>query len=647
MKAVTVVPIAKGIFKEHLTYFSGKDIPVGALVSVPVRKKLVDALVVEVRNVESAKSEIKEASFELKKIEKIKRAAVFSDIFLKTIEKMRSYYASSTGHIIEALVPKTFLSDATSLSRENTHTKHVRSNLKQEKLIFQAPLDDRLVFYKTFIRESFARKQSVFICLPTIHEIELFSHALSKGIETYTFVLHSDRGAKELTLLYNQILDETHPVLIIATASFLVVPRHDVSAYIIERESSSAYKQIERPHIDMRVFVELFSMEANKKLILADTFLRIETLFRASEHELGEIAPPIFRLPQGAEVAVIDTKKSEEQDIRPQGKKKFQVITDEALGMIREAVTAKKHIFLFTLRKGLGSVTICNDCGEIFLCDICKSPMKLLRNAAGERTFRCTRCKRSKDTDTSCSHCGSWNLMALGIGTDRVYDELREKFPDVPLFRIDKEITKTDTAARKAMREFKKTKGAILLGTEMTFFYLDEKIDYSVIVSFDSLFSLPSFRIHEKILQLYLALHSFTDKKMIIQTRNSREEIVGAIKHGNALNWYRTEINNRRDTLYPPFTTLMKISYRGTRAEAEKIKPYLEETFKDYRPAVFQTSLPKMKGVYNISAALKIERSHWGGAYLSGSANYDKKLQKILASLGPEANIEIDPEDLM
>jgi len=648
MKTVTVVPIAKSIGKENLTYFSSKDIAVGALVCVPVRSKTIDALVVEVSDVESSKSELKEAAYQLKKIERVKVASIFSDAYLGAIDAARQYYLTETGAVIDAVVPKAILSQAGALAKTPKTSENSKSNLKQEKLIFQAPLEDRLIFYKTFIRESFARKQSVFIALPTIHEIELFAETLSRGIETYTFTLHSDRPVKEILMLYNQILDEPHPILIIATGSYILIPRADINTCVIERENSSAYRQIERPHIDMRFFIELYATEANKKLILADTFLRVETLFRRDLREVGEVAPPIFRLPAGAEVEIVDTKRQSDKAKGELEKKKFQIISDEALAAIRQSISAKKQVFLFTLRKGLGSITLCNDCGEMLLCDMCASPLSLLLKENGERYFRCSRCKRTKDANTLCGNCGSWNLTALGIGTDRVYEELRERFPDIPLFRIDKEITKTDVSARKTMRAFKKTKDAILLGTEMTFFYLEEKVDSSVIISFDSLFSLPSFRIHEKILQLYLALHSYTEKKMIIQTKNPREEIVAAINRQNALNWYRAELKMREQAQYPPFTTLIKISYRNTKREIEKAKAEVMLAFHDYNPLVFQSLAPKIKGVYVVNAVLKIDRSRWGGAFLSGSKNYDKKLERILRSLDHHDTIvDVDPEDLL
>ena len=59
--------------------------------------------------------------------------------------------------------------------------------IKTEKLLLQAQLEDRISFYKTLIRGYFALKKSVFIVLPTEYDIEIFQQALSKGIENFTF----------------------------------------------------------------------------------------------------------------------------------------------------------------------------------------------------------------------------------------------------------------------------------------------------------------------------------------------------------------------------------------------------------------------------------------------------------------------------
>ena len=81
-----------------------------------------------------------------------------------------------------------------------------------------------------------------------------------------------------------------------------------------------------------------------------------------------------------------------------------------------------------------------------------------------------------------CSHCEGWHLVPLGIGTDTVAIEITEKFPDRPLFRIDKESTK-HLRRQKVMTAFMESEDGILVATEMALFYTDKQIDHTVIVS--------------------------------------------------------------------------------------------------------------------------------------------------------------------
>jgi primosomal protein N' len=163
-------------------------------------------------------------------------------------------------------------------------------NIKNEKLIFQAVREDRVSFYRTLIREAFAQKKSIFICVPTRYDTEQWKSALTKGIEQYVFTFHSDISKKTLTKSYNECITEKHPILIIGTGMFLSIPRQDIATIIIESESSDSYKQFAKPYLDIRSFAEVLSSINKAKFILADTLLRPETLYRHDTGELGEVS---------------------------------------------------------------------------------------------------------------------------------------------------------------------------------------------------------------------------------------------------------------------------------------------------------------------------------------------------------------------
>ena len=61
----------------------------------------------------------------------------------------------------------------------------------------------------------------------------------------------------------------------------------------------------------------------------------------------------------------------------------------------------------------------------------------------GGREFVCKKCKKQKSAEVVCGECGSWNLVPLGIGVERVVEELKKDSSDIPIFRIDQETAKT------------------------------------------------------------------------------------------------------------------------------------------------------------------------------------------------------------
>ncbi len=661
MKILSVIPLSKSIHKESLSYFSAKSVPEGTIVSVPVRSKIIDALVVEVSDVSDTKSSIKNATFAIKKIEKIKGKSFLSDKFLQAAEETSKFFAGTLGGTLEALVPQVLLANHEKLVRLTTTKKEkiispkkslaelreFETRPQNEKLIFQAELSERISYYKIFIRESFAKKKSIFLCLPTIADIERFTDTLSKGIENYTFSFHSDLTGKEVIDLYNQVINEPHPILIIGTPHFFCIPRHDLGSIILEHESSPAYKILSRPYIDLRVFAELLSRSYDIKFIAGDTLLRFETLWRYGEHELGVVSPLSFRTIASTPIEIMDMRRED-----PEGnKKKFVLFSERTEKMIEDAVSYKKHLYLFALRRGLASITVCGDCGTTVLCDTCGSPLVLYGGRSGGisaagRIFACNKCKKEKNPETSCSECGGWNLVPLGIGTELVYEFAKKNFKEVPLFRIDKEITKTALQAKRTISQFMKSPGGILIGTEMALHYLTEKVDKSIVVSFDSLFTIPSFRMSERIIQLVIGLSAYTEEGLVIQTKNPDEKTLRALSSGNLLYVYRDDIAEREEFGYPPFTTIIKVSFTGSKSVIDKEKKNIQELFESWKPLLYQSSV-RGKGLFSIHATIKLPRKRWSPGTLVPGGSIDPNLSEILRSLPPSYKIQIDPEDLL
>ena len=644
MKILTVIPLAKNIRKDTLSYFSSIEVAQGNIVSVPLRSKSADAIVIESNSVQKEKTALKGATYKLKKILKVKGQSFLSKEYISAISSVSKYFATSPGALLKLLVPNILLSSLSKLEKRPKRNSHL-GNTRHEKLVFQAPFDERIAYYKTYIRESFAKKKSVFICLPTIEDIERFREALEKGIETYTVVLTSESPSRKIISEYNKMTNENHALLVIATPSFLVLPDHNWGSIILERESSNAYKNNTTPFIDYRIFIESFSGKTKTKLIIADTIARAETIWRLDNRELGEVTSPTFRLKRNAKLEIVDMRRA-----LPNGTKKaFKLFSKKSSVLITDALAEKKYIFLFALRRGLSSMTVCKDCGTMVGCDICGSPLVLYesKNTRG-RIFACNKCKKQKSPDIVCENCGSWNLVSLGIGVDMVYKFAKEMWPNVNISRIDKDYTTTRLQARKTMEQYRKS-GGILVGTEMALHYMSLSVDCSIVVSFDSLFTIPSFRMNEKVLQICVKLGEKTKENILIQTQNPDEKIIRAISSGNLLYVVRDEIEERSVYKYPPFSTFIKISFRGTRDRIAKEKKVIERIFSEYNPILYQ-AYSGDRGehrIYTIRATIKIDRSNWSLEGFTPHASIDERLLAILLSLPPSYKIQVDPEDLL
>ena len=656
--------VAKGSAEDTLAYFSAEPILTGSLVDVPLGKRSVAGIVVASDKAENLKSEIKSASFEMRKISGTKNKPFFLPQFIEAATCAADHFASTTSAVVATLTPKAVLESASELVVAHTDR---RQSPMHEQYIIQTDEEERFAHYKSLIRETFAKKGSVFFCLPTIHDIQTTAKKLEKGIEEYTFVLHSGLSKKELAARCAKMLACDHPVLIIATGPFLSLPRSDIGAIVIEKESSRSYKTQQRPFIDIRTFAEFFAKAMRAKLVFGDIFLQTETVFRYQNGEFAELYPLKFRSLTTCQSTVVDMKKyktglqfsegSSGGANRPSAHvigvqansvvKKWRVLSDELAALIQHNQTENEHLFIFVARKGMSPTTICGDCGTIVPCRTCQSPMVLHTSAKGA-FFLCHKCGERRGAEERCAVCDSWRLVTLGAGTEKIEEEIRKIAPSIQIFSLDKDQTKTHTQATKVAKAFYDTPGSILIGTEMALLYLDTPIENSAVATIDSIFSIPDFKISEKVLGILLHMRSLTQKQLLLQTRNPEQTLFDYALKGNLLDFYREEIALRTTFNYPPASVLVKLSIEGKKDaivdEMSRVKVLFNEDSTEGSPTttnrefdVFPSFVKGRDGKSVLNALMKIPRKRWP----------DRKVVDILSGLSPQWTIKIDPDSLL
>lgn len=632
MKIVDVIPITKelvsGLPSENFSYFTAKNIEPGTLVSVPLKSKNTPAIVSSVQNAKDIKSDLKKKEFKLKPIKSILSAEFIRPEFITACAKTAKYFISPLGSTLKDFIPQAILENGSSFNIPKLNTPHSHFHI----CIVQARFEERMRHYKSVIREEFAKNHSVFFCAPTLADIEHDAPELQKGIENYSFILHSSLPSKKIRQIWAQAAKEKHPILIIATKSFLSLPRKDLGTIILDRENSGHYKFQKRPHADARKFAEFYAQEIKARLIFGDSVVRAEAFFK---RESAETSLP-SRILSGAEQILLNIKNKEG----------FSVISPELKQIIEEVQEKNEKIFLFAHRRGFSPITVCDDCQRTILCSKCDTPLVLHKNQGKNKNalFICHKCLAQIEAPEQCPNCQSWRLQSLGIGVQKTAEEVKKIAPKTKIFILDSDSVTNAKQADNLIKLFLNSPGSILIGTELALSHMrhlaSQQVERVAIVSLDPLFALPDFKINEKIFYLLLELRALAKKTFLVQTRLAENSIFNEALRGNVSGFYKTELENRRLFQYSPYKTLIKITREGKdKLKIKKEIQALEQQLSQWIPFSYPAFTQKIKNIYSWHILLKINPEIW--------PNGDQKLYNLISSLPPSWKINVDPESLL
>ncbi|MES2135283.1 MAG: hypothetical protein V4449_03530 [Patescibacteria group bacterium] len=644
MFIVRVIPIARGIFTNHLTFFSRENIPEGMVVTTTVRGRTIPALVIESKDVREEKLDLRSAGFALKKISaKAKPKRILTSAFINATKDAALWHGVHESVMFAALTSTTLFNASAKLeSAEDFPEKETGAHepgVRADLLVLQAEKEERVRTYRNLARESFARGESVMIIVPTVIEAEQMEQNLKRGIEEHVLLFTSEITKKKLIENWNSSVTNKKPVLIIGTAFALSIPRGDIGTIVVERESARGYRGFSRPHVDVRRCAESLCRRMGIRFILADFPLRIETRYRVDAHEMDELARSQARPSTRANVQIVDTRKKEitlEQTSKTKPKRTFATLTDETKEKIGHEIQRGGRAIVFAARRGIAPLTVCNDCGTPVTDPDTGVPMILHKTENGN-VFMSHRSGATLPSETPCKTCGGWNLVTLGVGVERVESELAKTFPNSPLITFTKDSAPTHKTAKKLAEEFFSTEGSILVGTERMLPYLKESVAIAVVASVDSMLSITAWRAHEHTLSILFYLQEHAELEFIVETRKPESEVMKAFMSGNPADFYRADISEREQYGYPPFTTFLGLLWKGTKAQVEKKSLYITELFSDTDLVGPLSPVAIGKSEWQARAVIRVERKKWP----------DTLLAERLRALPPDIEVTVDPDEIV
>jgi len=336
--------------------------------------------------------------------------------------------------------------------------------------------------------------------------------------------------------------------IVIGTRSAIFTPLARPGLIIVDEEHDNSYKQQDGFRYSGRDLAIYRARLLDIPVILGTATPSMESLnnaltgryhYQALTERAGDALHPSFRL--------LDLK----------GQQIAEGLSESLVEMIRSHLENNNQVLVFLNRRGFAPMLLCRECGWIATCPRCDSSYTLHRNPPA---LSCHHCESIKPVINECLECGSKDLAAMGIGTEKTEQSLGNLFPDTTVYRIDRDSTRKRDSLHNILEKVDSGKPCILVGTQMlSKGHHFPAVTLVVILDADGGLFSADFRGQEQMGQLITQVagragRGKTPGEVVIQTYNSTHPTLQALIGEGYGPFARKLLEERKLGNLPPFS---------------------------------------------------------------------------------------------
>ena len=418
--------------------------------------------------------------------------------------------------------------------------------------------------YIRLIERVIAAGRQALVLVPEIGLTPQLRDRLERRLPGPHAVLHSALPEAERERAWHSAA-AGHATLLLGTRSACFVPLPRLGLIVVDEEHDASLKQQEGFRYSARDLAVRRAQQADCPVLLGSATPSLETLHNArrgryrrlhlSARAGGAVAPAI---------ALLDIRGQPlSAGLSPRLREQVQTQTD-----------AGNQVLLLLNRRGYAPVLTCHDCGWVGACPHCDARLTLHLTL---RRLWCHHCGWFRATPTQCPECQGADLRGLGLGTERLEEELRGVFPAVNLARIDRDSTRRKGELDRLLAASHSGEIQILLGTQMLAKGHDfPGVTLVGILDLDHSLYAADFRAPERTAQLIVQVAGRAGRaqrpgQVVLQTRHPDHPLLRSLITGGYPGFAELALAERASAQLPPFAHLALL-----RADAPEVEVPME-----------------------------------------------------------------------
>ena len=330
-------------------------------------------------------------------------------------------------------------------------------------------------------------------------------------------------------------------------------------------------------------------------------------------------------------------------------------LSTELKNALTDTIKKGKQAILLLNRRGHNTAITCSSCGEVVTCPNCSISMTY--HSANNRLM-CHYCGHSVPADSTCPKCSGKHLKFMGVGTQKVEQELEEIFENVSILRLDADTTSARNSFDEKLAAFSRGEYQIMLGTQMVAKGLNfPNVTLVGVLGIDSAMYSEDFRSFERTFSLLTQVVGRAGRgndkgTAIIQTLHPEANVIRLAAAQDYEAFYGEEILTRKLMIYPPYCDIVLVGVtsatRENAAQAignvfDNIKNLLSNGYEDIKLVILGPApamVSRINNRYRYRMIIKTKNSKKFREMLHKAVNVKKSSDtSVFVDINPESII--------